>query len=68
MTCTASLSRHWAMGWLPMYTHVYLELTYYENYIHVEDSMNVHENSVRLSSTTNPKPKGQPSHCLLRQT
>ena len=28
----------------------------------------IHENSVGLSSTTNPKPKGQPSHCLLRKT
>ena len=28
----------------------------------------IHENSVCLSSTTNPKPKGQPSHCLLRRT
>ncbi len=32
-------------------------------------SMNkLHENSLGLSSTTNPEPKGQPSHCLLRQT
>ena len=26
-----------------------------------------HENSEGLSSATNPKPKGLPSHCLLRQ-
>ena len=26
------------------------------------------KNSVGLTSTTNPKPKGQPSHCLIRQT
>ena len=26
-----------------------------------------HENSESLSSATNPKPKGIPSHCLLRQ-
>ena len=30
--------------------------------------LDLHENSVGLSSTANPKPKGQPSHCLLRQT
>ena len=27
----------------------------------------LHENSEGLSSATNPKPKGLPSHCLLRQ-
>ena len=27
----------------------------------------VHENSEGLSSATNPKPKGLPSHCLFRQ-
>ena len=30
--------------------------------------MYMHESSVGLSSTTNPKPRGKPSHCLLRQT
>jgi hypothetical protein len=30
--------------------------------------LSIHENSVGLSSTTNPKPKGKSSHCLLRQT
>ena len=28
----------------------------------------IHENSEGLSSATNHKTKGQPSHCLLRQT
>ena len=27
----------------------------------------MHENSVGLTFTTNPKPKGLPFHCLLRQ-
>ena len=27
----------------------------------------LHENSEALSSATNPKPKGLPSYCLLRQ-
>ena len=27
-----------------------------------------YKNSVGLSSATNPKPKGQPSHCLFGQT
>ena len=30
--------------------------------------VHVHENSVGLSSTTNPNLRGKPSHCLLRQT
>ena len=30
--------------------------------------VHVYESSVGPSSTTNPKPRGKPSHCLLRQT
>ena len=37
-------------------------VVFYASYVHV------HENSVGLSSTTTPIPKGKPSHCLLRQT
>ncbi len=43
---------------LTLYMYMYMYM--YHNY--------VYENSVGLSSTTDPKPKGQPSHCLLRQT
>ena len=38
------------------------------NLLCASSNLSLHENSVGLSFTTNPKPKEQPSHYLLRQT